>query len=305
MTTQALDRAEIARAALARAEERTGTTRWSRRPARPRPASADGVAAPGAVPAVGGVAAPGAVPAPDGVAAPGGLPAPGGHPDEGAVRHRRSHEVTGTGDRSLPVDGDLAHLLPLGALPRGSTLAVTGSTSLVLGLLAEASRTGAWVALVGLPGAGVLAAAQLGLDLTRLVLVPAPGPDAARVVAALLDGVDAVVVGPQAALLDGDRRRLAARARERSAVLVATTPWPGAGVTLTAGDAAWEGLGRGHGRLRRRVLTVERTGRGAAAAPWRGVVALPADGTPGPATAPSPVRALEVLPGWAELEQVG
>jgi len=106
-------------------------------------------------------------------------------------------------------------------------------------------------------------------------------------VAALLDGVDAVVVGPQVALSDADRRRLSARARERSAVLLATTPWPGAAVVLTAGASRWEGLGRGDGRLRSRRLSVRRGGRGSAAQSWQTEVVLPAQplGTAGVGTA--------------------
>ena len=166
--------------------------------------------------------------------------------------------------RLLPVPGGLGALLPEGALRRGSTVVVTGSTSLVLGLLADVSRSGGWVALVGLPDAGLLAAHQLGLDLDRVALVPAPGPEASTAVAALLDGVDAVVVGPATALTDADRRRLSARARERSAVLLPTAPWPGAHVVLTAERSRWEGLGQGSGRLRSPALTVRRQGRGAA-----------------------------------------
>ncbi|MDT0164979.1 hypothetical protein Q9R32_05360 [Actinotalea sp. AC32] len=221
-------RAELARSVLRLAEERTGAARWVRpvtRTAEPRARAVPEDAA-RAVPRV-----------PD---------------DPEAVA------------RLLPVAPGLDALLPAGGLARGSTVVVDGSTSLVLALLAQASAEGAWVALVGLPDAGVLAAHQLGLALDRVALVPAPGADAPTVVAALLDGFDAVVVGPAAVLADADRRRLAARARERSAVLVPTTPWPGAHVVLDAAEAHWEGLGRGHGRLRSRRLTVRRTGRGGA-----------------------------------------
>src|SRR5690606_23775829 len=120
------------------------------------------------------------------------------------------------------------------------------------------------VAPVGLPALGVLAAAQLGLDLDRLVLVPAPGPDGPTVVAALQDGVDVVVVGDGVALSDGDRRRLSARARERGAVLLSTSAWQGGHLVLTAEASQWEGLGHGHGRLCSRRMTVGCTGRGAA-----------------------------------------
>lgn len=249
------DRAALARAALARAEERTGTGRWVR---------------PSRVHTLQEVAA--EVPTDQDPA-----------PEPAAV------------ERMLPVAGHLSPLLPSGALDRGTTVVVAGSTSLTLALLAEASRAGAWVALVGLPGLGVLAAHQLGLTLDRVVLVPAPGPDGPTVVAALLDGVDVVVVGPAVALGPADRRRLSARARERSAVLMPTTPWPGAHVVLTAETSRWEGLGRGDGRLRSRHLTVHRTGRGTAAHGRLCEVALP--GTP---TAwHDDVRAVG-LPGSAE-----
>ncbi len=229
------DRAALARAVLARAEERTGTTRWVPRP----------VVAP-ALP-VESELAPRVPPEPDPT----------------------------TGARVLPVAPEVAGLLPTGGLDRGGTLVVGGSTALVLALLAEASRTGSWVAMVGLPRVGVLAAHQTGLDLERLVLVPSAGPDGPTVVAALLDGVDVVVVG-DVALADADRRRLSARARERGAVLLSTRPWPGAHLALTVEETLWAGLGRGHGRLRERRLTVVAGGRGAAARGWRRDVVLPA-----------------------------
>lgn len=262
------DRAELARAVLRRAEERTGTARW----VRPVPVVQE-LPTPSPV-AHGASATPAEVPEP-GVAA-----------------------------RLLPVPGHLTGLLPRGALVRGSTVVVSGSTSLVLALLARASAVGGWVALVGLPDVGVLAAHELGLALDRVALVPAPGPDAHVAVAALLDGVDAVVVGPGAGLSDGDRRRLSARARERSAVLVPTGPWPGAHVVLTAEQQAWEGLGPGYGRLRDRRLSVVRTGRGAAAAEVRCDVVVPAGPDTPPSAAPHhparvdlPGTSVVVLPG--------
>jgi len=49
-----------------------------------------------------------------------------------------------------------------------------------------------------MPDLGLLAAYELGVDLERLALVPEPGPDWPQVVAALLDGIDVVVVAPPA-----------------------------------------------------------------------------------------------------------
>jgi hypothetical protein len=249
-----------ARAALARAEEHTGTDSWVRpllRPVEPVDAEA--------------------------------LPS-----DPFA---REIDDEPRAAERLLPVARHLAALLPSGALDRGTTVVVAGSTALALGLLAEASRAGGWVAVVGLPGVGVLAAQQLGLELDRLVLVPDPGADGPTVIAALLDGVDVVVVGPGVALGHADRRRLSARARERSSVLMPTTPWPGAHVVLTAEASHWEGLGRGHGRLRSRRLTVDRSGRGTAGQAVRCEVSLPGTSGVSSGSSGSPLASPAAVPG--------
>lgn len=265
-TTTAADRAARARAVLSRAEERTGTSRWVR-PVRPVPAvpeqSAQVSALQSDLPSdlladLSADLSPGRPP---------GLPAD-------MLPGSASPEPEAT-ERVLPVRAGLSSLLPSGGLDRGSTMVVAGSTSLVLGLLAEASQGGAWVAVVGLPAVGVLAAHQTGLVLDRVALVPSPGADGPTVLAALLDGVEVVVVGPQVPLGDADRRRLSARARERGAVLLATTSWPGARVVLTAEQSRWEGLDHGSGRLRSRRLVVARSGRGAAGRSHRHEVLLP------------------------------
>lgn len=200
-------------------------------------------------------------------------------------------------DRMLPVPPVLHPVLP--GLRRGDTLAVTGASSLVLALLSKASADGAWCVVVGMPGFGGLAAAQAGVALERLALVPHPGVEWPTVVATLLDGVDVVVVAPPGPVADPVRRRLSARARHRGSVLVAHGRWSGTDLTLTAEHGAWEGLGTGHGRLRRRELTVTARGRGAATRPRRVRVSLPDPA--GRLAAAPPVRrpTLTVLEGGA------
>jgi hypothetical protein len=149
------------------------------------------------------------------------------------------------------------------------------SRSLVLALLAEASAAGAWAGVVGMSGLGAVAAAELGVVLERLALVPYPGPEWPAVVAALLDGLDLVVVAPPGPVAPRMARRLAARARQRGSVLVPYGQWDGADLTLAAERAVWHGLGLGRGRLRRRKLTITARGRGAAARPRRVRVWLP------------------------------
>lgn len=201
------------------------------------------------------------------------------------------------GDRQLPVLGVLAPLFTGGGLRRGSVVTVDGSTSLALALAVGPTAVGSWCAVVGYPALGIVAAAELGLDLGRLALVPRPaakrGPgDWAWVVAALVDGFDVVLAWPpsKAPVRAVDARRLAARTRERGAVLIVVKP-PKSGVGTREGtergwpDAAdlglrvirseWHGLGAGHGHLRARRIEVVAAGRGAAARPRQASMWLP------------------------------
>ncbi|WP_407318017.1 hypothetical protein UQW22_15695 [Isoptericola halotolerans] len=202
--------------------------------------------------------------------------------EQGSVRHESKPSVPvpapdAGATPTRPVHPALVPLLP-GGLPNGGVLTVQGSTSLLLALLATTSRDGAWVAFVGAPAVGMLAAADVGISLERTAVVPDPGPDGPAVLAALLDGMDVLVVGPRAALAAADRRRLAARTRQRDAVLVTTERWPGAHVVLDARGGAWSGADAGAGWLRRRTLSVLRTGRGAAARPVEIDVEVPVGG---------------------------
>jgi hypothetical protein len=198
--------------------------------------------------------------------------------------------------RMLPVHSDIADLLPRGGLRRGSTVAVRGSTSLLFALLARATETGSWAAVVGMPNLGLRAAAELGVAVGRLALVRHPGADLARVVAALLDGMDMVTVDP-ARLTDSQMHRLSARARHRGAVLLSVGPWQGADLELTQESAAWSGLGDGHGHLAARELHLLVRGRGAAARPTAASLRLPtADGGIAGALR-DPVGTLPVLAG--------
>jgi hypothetical protein len=171
-----------------------------------------------------------------------------------------------------------------------------GSTSLLLALLAAASNAGSWCAVVGVPTLGALAAAESGIALDRLALVPDPGPEWPTVVAALIDGVDVVVVAVPGRVSASITSRLVARARQRGCVLVPYGRWDGADVTLQVTQGRWEGLGAGHGRLRRRKVTVVARGRGTAARPkeitmWMPglAVAPPPDPTPGTRSRPTAV----------------
>ena len=255
---------------------------------------------------------------------------PGGRPATGiAAQGPRPRPAPGPlpAERILPVPPELAGLFPGGGLPRGGTvllgpavapdtflspaLGTSGSaanrtpglTSLMLLLLAGTSSLGYWCAVAGLPELGLAAAAELGADLDRLVVVPRPGSEGRwqSVVATLLETVDLVCLAPDTPVRPVDARRLAARARERCSTLLvldAGTPtgvargflsggptrpgrvmarWPGpSDLRCAVRESSWSGLERGHGLLSSRQLEAEVGGRGAASRPRRGLLRLPA-----------------------------
>jgi hypothetical protein len=210
--------------------------------------------------------------APEPLGAPSGVSHPSGRPGQrqhlAAALGQRGRPLVLADERALPVPAPLAPLLPGEHLRRGSTVAVRRSVALALALVAEASASGSWVAAVGLPDLGVVAAAEAGIVLDRLALVPAPTRRTwAAVVAALLDAIDVVLVRPPAGVRVADTRRLAARARERGSVLVplgdAWTDPVDLHLEVTA--SRWRGLGQGHGHLEARWVEVAAGGRGAAA----------------------------------------
>jgi hypothetical protein len=177
--------------------------------------------------------------------------------------------------RTLAVVPELASLLPWAGIRRGATIAASGSTSLLLALLGGAQRAGATCTVVGTTRL-VLAAPEYAIDLSRLALIPEPGAAWPEIVAALIDGLDMIVIetaGPVAPRLAS---RLMARARHTGAVLIPTSPdWPGADLYLEQVSHTWEGLGAGRGRLRTHHATIRARGRGAASRPRETTLQLP------------------------------
>ena len=235
------------------------------------------------------------------------------------VAPERLREVAGraqpmvlAGERLLPVLPALVGLLPDGGLRRGTVVGVgsaraarptgaaratgavgaaSGTTSLALALLAGPSAAGSWCAAVGLPSLGLVAASEAGIALERFPLVASPPPQEwATVVAALLDSLDVVLAWSPPHLRPGEARRLASRARERSAVLVVGGRWPEeTELRLGVASSEWVGLGRGHGRLTGRRAEVVTTGRRAATRERRAWLWLP--GPEGISLASEPAQA--------------
>lgn len=191
----------------------------------------------------------------------------------------------------LPVLPALERLLP-GGLPLGQAVTVDGVGALPLALIAGAvaarrpTEPGPehWCAVVGLPDAGVLAAAEMGADLDRILLVDEPGERWAEIVATLVTAVDVVLMRPPSPPPAGTVRRLMALARRHGVALVVVGGWDSAAFRLQVTASLWTGLGDGHGHLRGRRVQVVADGRGAGRRPRSAWLWLPGpDGTVAPA----------------------
>lgn len=185
--------------------------------------------------------------------------------------------------------GALGTLLPDGMLSRGSTVSIPGDLPLLLALGAAAGAGHTAWAAVGMPYLGALAARSAGLDLECGLWVDAPGERWPEAVSTLTDGVPLILLGPVGPVAERTHRRLTGGLRRSGTVLLVAGDWPGAQVRLRVETASWEGVGRGHGLLRRRRVRVTASGRGAAAAARTTDLWLPGpDGLVHPVAAPAP-----------------
>lgn len=208
----------------------------------------------------------------------------------------------------LPTHAALASLLPGRGLRPGSSYSLGSSMSLLFALLAQPSQAGSWCAVLGMPEFGAEAAAHTGVDLTRLVLVPDPGPRWLAVTSAIAEVMSVVAVRPPARAKDSDMARLSARMRDRGTVLLVQGTWPQTEAMIDVEDPRWSGLGDGYGLLSERELTVTVSSR-RFPVPRRERMLLPApDGTiavaPTPVHDPAPVHAFAPVHAPAAMRAV-
>ncbi|WP_433874622.1 hypothetical protein [Sinomonas atrocyanea] len=173
------------------------------------------------------------------------------HTLQGRRNHQGSHPV-------LPC---FSSLFPAG-LRGGTAYSLDTPLSVAMALLAGSSAEGHWCGAVGFPDFGAEAAASFGVDLDRLVLVPDPGAEWLTAVGALVDVLPVVLARPGGPVRPAEASRLGSRLRERSGVLLVMGPWPQSEGALEARASSWEGLGQGHGHLRRHRVELALSQRG-------------------------------------------
>jgi hypothetical protein len=176
-----------------------------------------------------------------------------------------SNDQLPTSETLLPVPETLAGLLPA-PLPRGTVAVVAGARSLPLSVVAAVTAEGGHAAIVGQPDVGLLAAVEMGADLSRIAVIPEPGADPVEVAAVLMDGMDLVVLGLGGRSVPATRARaVVARARQKGCTLLVTGgDWQGASARLEARVCGYDITGRGRpgfGRISRVRLAMRARGR--------------------------------------------
>ncbi len=159
-----------------------------------------------------------------------------------------SPELSPSPDSLLPMPDSVAEMLP-GPLPRGTVAVLSGARSLQLSMVAAVTAEGGHVAIIGQPDVGLLAAVEMGADLSRIAVIPEPGADPVEVAAVLMDGMDLVVLGLGGRSVPATRARaVVARARQRGCTLLVTDgDWQGASARLDAHVSGYEVVGAGRG----------------------------------------------------------
>jgi hypothetical protein len=168
-----------------------------------------------------------------------------------AQDHPRPDDLLPESETRLAIPQLLAEALP-NALPRGTVAVLSGARSLPLRMVAAVTAAGGNTVIVGLPNIGLLAAVEMGADLSRLALIPDPGTDPVEVAAVLMDGMDLVMLGLGGRSVPAGRARtVMARARQRGCTLLVTDgDWQAASIRLEARVCGYEttagrpGLGR-------------------------------------------------------------
>ncbi|MGH3674139.1 MAG: hypothetical protein ACRDU5_00065 [Mycobacterium sp.] len=180
-----------------------------------------------------------------------------------------SNDLLPASESLLPSPESLAEPLPT-ALPRGTVAVLSGARSLPLSMVAAVTAAGGHAAIVGQPDVGLLAAVEMGADLSRLAVIPEPGSDPVEVAAVLMDGMDLVVLGLGGRLVPATRARaVIARARQKGCTLLVTGgDWQGTAARLEARVSGYEMTGGsggrptpGCGRISRVRLAMRATGR--------------------------------------------
>jgi hypothetical protein len=209
--------------------------------------------------------------------------------------------TTLSNEQLLDVPEGLQPLFPWGGLQRGWSVGITGhgAWTLTAGLLAPSLGEQGWLAVVGAPLVNLVAAAEVGIRMDRVLVIDTPPTGQwGTLIASLLEAVQAVVIAPPSRIGGRDARRIGARLREQRGTLIhlgGGATWPNElDLGLTCTTTNWQGIGEGHGYLKYRQVLVEAVGRRSVSRPRSVSVWMP--GPEGPLTPAEHLASVSRLP---------
>lgn len=167
---------------------------------------------------------------------------------------------------TLPMSSDIKGLVGQRGIRLGSTVAVIGSTSLLQTLLRTPTQQGFWSVVVGMPTFGVLAAAEIGVAIERLLFVHHPKDAWITIASSLLDAFPIVVLQPTPYFTHSQARRLSAKAQARHHILITygehAARWPQCDYIFHGENVHWDGVSQGYGYLHTQKMNVAVRGKG-------------------------------------------
>lgn len=159
---------------------------------------------------------------------------------------------------TIAVHNALTTLLPHGLTP-GSITTTQGSTHTALTLITQHTTNAGWVAIIGAPNINYTTLQDLGANLNHIIVVPHPNENTPQIIAALIEGVDLILLGPAVTLTHAEQRTLTARNRERGTHIISQKPWANARTHITTTHGTWHGTNKGLGRLTNTTYTLTKT----------------------------------------------
>ncbi|AKK02387.1 hypothetical protein CEPID_02530 [Corynebacterium epidermidicanis] len=162
-------------------------------------------------------------------------------------------------EETLAVPSAISDLLIGGGLPKRAVTQLGDSSILAVELMAQVTKNGGYVAVIGWPELLLAAVVEAGGKLAHVISVPDPGVEPLNTVAVLCEGMDMVLYrsAEVVELSPARARPLLAKLRSgRAALVLVNAAVASPAVRIEAHVCAFHGIGPGTGRIRGLDLAV-------------------------------------------------
>ncbi|MDY3126505.1 MAG: hypothetical protein SOW59_00025 [Corynebacterium sp.] len=177
--------------------------------------------------------------------------------------YARQEQTICPSEKVIYLGSDLSAAFPYGGLMRQSAISVTDCPAVIVELMAQVTKSGNSVAVVGWPELLFGGLIEHG-DVSRVIAIPEPGADPWSVVSVLVEGLDVVIYHGLPVDLSPTRARpIWARIRSgNAAVITVGARLPGTDTHLEAAVQNYHGIGEGSGRIRGFDVSLRCTSKG-------------------------------------------